>query len=58
MFPEFLMEFIKVDREFSSTSGCEVSFRMYGDVWMVAFVGEEWRDSGSGARSVVVGKFR
>ena len=52
------MEFIKVDREFSSTSGCEVSFWVYGDVRMVAFVGEEWRDSSSGARSVVVGEFR
>ena len=52
------MEFIKVDCEFSSMSRCEVSFQMYGDVRMVAFVGKEWRDSGSGARSVVVGEFR
>ena len=52
------MEFIKVDREFSSTSGYEVSFWMYRDVQMVAFVGKEWRDSGSGAQSVVVGEFR
>ena len=31
---------------------------MYGDVWMIAFVGEEWRNSGGGTRSVVVGEFR
>ena len=45
---EFLMEFIEVDCEFSGMSGCEVMFWVYGDVWMIAFVGEEWRNSGSG----------
>ena len=50
------MEFIKVYCKFPGMSGCEVMFRMYGDVWVVAFIGEDWRNSGSGARSVVVGE--
>ena len=50
------MEFIKVDRKFSGTSGCEVRFWVHRDVQMIAFVGEEQRDSGSGTRSIVVGK--
>ena len=50
------MEFIKVDCEFSGMSRCEVAFQMYGDVQMVAFVGEERRDSSSGTWSVVVGE--
>ena len=50
------MEFIEVNCEFPGTSRCEVTFWMYRDVQMVAFVGEEWRNSGSGAWSVVVGE--
>ena len=53
---EFLMEFIKVNCEFSGTSRCEVMFWMYRDVWMIAFVSEEWRDSGGGTWSIIVGK--
>ena len=56
LFPEFLMAFIKVDCKFSGMSRCEVMFQVYGDVWMIAFVGEEWRNSSSGAQSIVVGK--
>ena len=56
LFPEFLMEFIKVDCEFSGMSRYKVTFWMYRDVQMVAFVGEEWRDSSNGTWSVVVGK--
>ena len=51
------MEFIKVDCKFFGMSGHEVTFWVYGDVPMVAFVGEEQRDSGSGTWSIVVGEF-
>ena len=35
----------------------KVMFRVDGKVWVIAFVGKEWRDTSSGAWSVVVGKF-
>ena len=50
------MEFIKVNCELSGMSGCEVMFWMYGDVQVVAFIGEEQRNSSSGAQSVIVGE--
>ena len=30
---------------------------MYGDVWVVAFVGKERRNAGSGIRSIIVSEF-
>ena len=30
---------------------------MYGDVWVVAFVGKEWSNASSGIRGIVVSEF-
>ena len=38
-------------------SGGEVIFGVSGKIWVIALVGKEWRDTSSGAWSVVVGKF-
>ena len=48
------MKLLKVDSVVASLSGCEVSFRMDCEVGMVTFVSEEWRNSCSCARSIVV----
>jgi hypothetical protein len=39
-----------------STGRSERMFGVDGDVWMIAFVGEEWRDPSDGTRGVVEGK--
>jgi hypothetical protein len=48
------MEFIKIDSEVAGTGGSEVAFRVDRKVGMIAFVGEEWRNSGGSTQSIVV----
>ena len=48
------MEGVKVNGILLSSFGGKVSFRMYGGVQMVAFIGEEGGDTGGSVRSIVV----
>ena len=48
------MEGVKVNGILSSSFGGKVSFQMYGDVQMVAFVGKEEGDTGGSVWSIVV----
>ena len=51
------VEIIEVNDEVLSESRGQFTFRMEGKVWMIAFVGKEWRDTCSFTRGVVVGEF-
>jgi hypothetical protein len=51
---EMLMEFIKVGDEVTGTRGSEFLLQMDGDVQMVTFISEEWRDACSSVRSIVI----
>jgi hypothetical protein len=53
---EVVMEFTEVDGELPSAIRGNVAFRMYGEVGVVTFVGEEGGDASGVARSVIVGK--
>ena len=55
---EFLVEFIQVHSEFSCTNRSHLAFRVHQYVQMIALIREEWGNPCSGARSIVVGKFR
>ena len=48
------MEGVKVNGILSSLFRGKVSFRMYRDVWMVAFIGKEGGDTGGSVWSIVV----
>ena len=52
------MEGVEVDGILLSSFRGKVSFRMYRDVWMVAFIGEEGGDTGGSVRSIVVRELR
>ena len=52
------MEGVEVDEILSSLFGGKVSFWMYGDVRMVAFIGEEGGDTSGSVRSIVVRELR
>ena len=52
------MEGVEVNGILSSSFRGKVSFRMYRDVWMVAFVGEEGGDTSGSVRSIVVRELR
>ena len=55
-FPEFLVESIKVHYKVSSSYGGEVSFGVYGDVWVVSLVSKEGRYASGGIGSITVCK--
>ena len=57
-FLEELVEGVEVDGILSSSFGGKVSFRMYGDVWMVAFIGKEGGDTSGSVQSIVVRELR
>ena len=48
------MEGVEVNGILSSSFGGKVSFQMYRDVQMVAFIGEEGGDTGGSIQSIVV----
>ena len=52
------MELFEVDGELAGPRGGEVTLRMYCESGVISLVSEERRESGSGVRSVVVGKLR
>ena len=54
---EFLMKFVQVHNEVLSSQRSEITFRMDGEVGVVAFIGEERQDSSHSTGSIVVGKF-
>src|SRR3979490_524740 len=54
---EFLMKFVQVHNEVLSSRGSKISFGMDGEVWVVAFIGKEGRDSSRSTGSIVVGEF-
>ena len=41
---KFLVKLVEINNEFMSTGRGKITFRMYGDVGVVAFVSEERRD--------------
>ena len=53
---KFLMKFVQVHNKVLSSGRSEVSFRVDGKVWVVAFVGKERQDSSSSTRDIVIGK--
>src|SRR3979490_3031468 len=54
---KFLMKFVQVHNKVLSSRRSEVTFRMDGEVWVVAFIGKEGRDSSRSTGSIVVGEF-
>ena len=55
---EFLVEFIQVHSEFSGMNRSHFAFWVHRYVRMITLVCKEWGNPHSGARSIVVGKFR
>ena len=53
-FSEELVEGVEVNGILSSLFGGKVSFWMYREVWMVAFVGKEGGDTSGSIQSIVV----
>ena len=56
-FLEELVEEVKINGILLSSFGGKVLFRMYRDVWMVAFVGKEGGDTSGSIQSIVVREF-
>src|SRR3979490_3001664 len=54
---KFLMQFVQVHNKILSSIRSKVTFRMDGEVWVVAFIGKERRDSSHSTGSIIVGKF-
>ena len=54
---ESFVKFSEVDCEVPSTSRCQIAFRMYFQIKMVAFVSEKGGDASSLIWSIVVSKF-
>ena len=52
------VEFFEVDGELAGPHGGEVTLRVYCESGVITLVSKEQRESGSGVRSVVVGKLR
>ena len=50
------MEGTKIDGVFSSSFGGKVSFRVDGDVGVVALVGKEERDTSGSVQSIEIGR--
>jgi hypothetical protein len=50
------MAFIKIDGEVTGMGRSKVAFRVDGEIRMIAFVGEERRNSSGSTWSIVVGK--
>jgi hypothetical protein len=57
-FLELLVEFVQVHSKLLCTRGCNVAFGVYGEVWVITFVGKKGGNAGRGVRSIVVGKLR
>jgi hypothetical protein len=53
---EVVVEFAEVDSELSSMIRGDVALRMHGEIGVVAFVGEERRNAGGVAQSIILGK--
>ena len=54
---KFLMKFVQVHNKVFSSRRSKVTFRMDGEVWVVAFIGKERRDSSRSTGSIIVGEF-
>lgn len=54
---EHLVEFVEIYRHVTSPERGEFAFGVNGEVWIVALVGKERRDSGGSVRSIVVSEF-
>jgi hypothetical protein len=54
--PELFVEFIQVHGKFACARGGDVAFGVYGEVWVITFVGKEGGNASCGIRSIVVGK--
>jgi len=53
---ELTVEVIQVDNKIFSLCGGEFQFGVCGDVGVITFIGEEWRNPHSCTQSIVVGK--
>jgi len=38
------------------SGGSNIAFGVNSDVWMISLISEEWRNTGSSTRSIIVGK--
>jgi hypothetical protein len=50
------MEFVQVHGKLSCVRGCNVTFGVYREVWVITFVSKEGGDASRGICSIVVGK--
>src|SRR3979490_3413000 len=54
---KFLMKFVQIHNKVLNSRRSEVTFRMDGEVWVVAFIGKERQDSSCRTGSIIVGEF-
>src|SRR6266581_2292475 len=57
-FVEELMEGVEVDGVLLGAYGCQISLGMNGNARVVTLVSVEWRHTGGGVRSIIVGELR
>src|SRR3979490_652488 len=53
---KFLVKFIQVHNKVLSSGRSKVTFRVDGEVQVIAFIGKERQDSSSSTRDIVIGK--